>query len=478
MKLRRLGICLTALLAAIAAQSALASSPASFGATRPLPPAAGATTQDDAEPGMAVAPDGTIWAASNVSGAFSSGDRALGSDVYVSRDGGKTFRWVAQPISVNSAAPGAGGFDTDLTVAPEKNSKGHYTVYAASLSIADSTLAWSDDDGATWSRTPISGVPVEDRPWVAADGPCKVYVAYHAPLLLPTDGTSTLVTTVDTCDPTATRETSVVGTDADTVVGGLTNPQFGKPWVDSSPRSPHRHNLYLPMAQCHAPTGATLSEDANASSGGIPSCGDKSQNLIAVSTDGGTTFVVHQVSVGSKTMAIWPATVATDVLGTVYFVWTDSIHSYLNVSHDGGTTWSPSRRLDVGPLRAAVYPTVAALGAGRVDVAMYATTDRAGNSNDASMGKPGSPDGATWRVWVARSSNGGRDLTVMRASDIIHRGALCTYGSACSGDGSRNLLDDFGASLSPRTGRLTVVFTSDIANGRVVPSYTAYVTER
>ena len=477
MKLRRLGLGVAAVVA-LAAQSALASSSAApFTAMRALPPAAGEQTQNDAEPGMAVAPDGAIWVASNVSGSLSSGDRALGSDVYVSHDGSKTFRWVAQPISLTASTPGAGGFDTDLTVAPEKNAKGHYTVYAASLSIADSTLAWSDDDGATWLQTPISGVPVEDRPWVAADGPCRVYVAYHAPLLLPTDGTSTFVTTVDTCTPTATRATSVVGTDVDAVVGGLTNPQFGKPWVDSGARSPHRHTVYIPMAQCHAPTGATLSEDANASSQGVPSCGARSQNLVAVSTDGGTTFAVHQVSLGSKTMAIWPATIATDAAGTVYFVWTDSVHSYLNISRDGGSTWSPSRQLDVGPIRAAVYPTVAALGAGRVDVAMYAT-DKAGNANDTSRGKPGSASGVAWRVWVGRSTNGGRTFKVLRASDIVHRGVLCTYGSACAGDGSRNLLDDFGAVLSPRTGKLTVVFTSDTTKGKLVPSFTAYVTER
>ena len=41
---------------------------------------------------------------------------------------------------------------------------------------------------------------------------------------------------------------------------------------------------------------------------------------------------------------------------------------------------------------------------------------------------------------------------VVRASDVVHRGVLCTYGSACAGDGSRDLLDDFGAVLSPRTG--------------------------
>jgi hypothetical protein len=94
------------------------------------------------------------------------------------------------------------------------------------------------------------------------------------------------------------------------------------------------------------------------------------------------------------------------------------------------------------------------------------------------MGKPGSASGAAWRVWVARSTNGGRSFKILRASDVVHRGVLCTYGSACAGDGSRDLLDDFGAVLSSRTGKLTVVFTSDMSNGKLAASYTAYVTER
>jgi hypothetical protein len=211
--------------------------------------------------------------------------------------------------------------------------------------------------------------------------------------------------------------------------------------------------------------------------GGVPACGDRSVNLVATSTDGGTTFRVHRVSTGSTSMAIWPATVATDISGTVYFAWTDSVHAYLNTSHDGGLTWSRTKRLDTGPIRAAVYPTVTAGITGQVDVAMYATT-RAGRSDAASNGAPGRTDAAPWRVWVARSDDGGRSFQLVPVSDVVHRGRLCTFGSACPSDGSRDLLDDFAASISPRTGRLNVVFTTDLRRGKVVPSYTAYVSER
>ena len=443
-----------------------------FTAQRPLPPAPGDEVQIDGEPGMGTTPDGQVWVASNLGNpGATSPTRVFGGDVWTSRDGGRTYRWVAQPFVV------AGGEDTDLAVAPEKSSSGHYAVYAASLTIADSSLAWSTDGGATLTMTPISGTPLQDRPWLAADGPCTVYVAYHSPLLLPTDGSSTQVTTVDTCDPSRVRATAVIGGDVDTVVGGVTNPQFGKPTVDTSPRSPHRHAVYLPMQQCHAPTGATLADDLTATSGGEPSCGDPSVNLVAISTDGGTTFTVRRVSTGSRSMAIWPATVATDSAGTVYYAWTDSVHAYLNTSRDGGRTWSPSRRLDTGAVRAAVYPTVTAGRAGRVDVAMYGT-DRSGRSDQPADGTPGADGAAPWRVWVARSTDGGRTTKLFAVSDVVHRGRLCTFGSACPGDGSRNLLDDFGASLSPRTGLLNVVFTSDLRGGRVVTPYTAYVSER
>ena len=54
---------------------------------------------------------------------------------------------------------------------------------------------------------------------------------------------------------------------------------------------------------------------------------------------------------------------------------------------------------------------------------------------------------------------------------------LCTGGSSCAGDGSRNLLDDFGVAISPTTGLDSIAFTDDQPEGQAGTTYTAYATE-
>jgi hypothetical protein len=58
----------------------------------------------------------------------------------------------------------------------------------------------------------------------------------------------------------------------------------------------------------------------------------------------------------------------------------------------------------------------------------------------------------------------------------VHRGLVCTQGSACSVPGSRNLLDDFGLVVNPRTGRATIAYTTDQIPGGGV--HAAYATEQ
>ena len=79
--------------------------------------------------------------------------------------------------------------------------------------------------------------------------------------------------------------------------------------------------------------------------------------------------------------------IGTDAAGKVYFAWSDSKNVYLDVSSNGGVTWTKPRRLNP-PGTAAVYPTVAGGMAGRVDVAWYGT-NRSGNSNDSKAGISG-----------------------------------------------------------------------------------------
>jgi hypothetical protein len=468
-----------------AAVGAPAAATAPSWVTAPLPPAhgTGLARNEDGEPGIGVTPSGQFWVASDIA-PYAAHDPRIdpaagllsGADIWTSTDGGRTYKWVSDPFAASSNSFGLAGEDTDLAVAPEKNSKGFYNVYAASLWVGSSSLAWSDDGGATWNVNPLGGVPTQDRPWLAADGPCTVYVTYHQlPAFTPT------VSAYDVCsngnapvsngaalDPV--NNTALTASD----FPGLSN-SFNKQVVDTSPTSKYRHHLYIPMSLCQVQS--TIVPDLLLNAASQSGCPSGTQYLVAVSSDNGQTFTYHPVVLDpSGATLVWAATVGTDAAGTVYFAWSDAKNSYLNVSRDGGTTWSKSLKLNPAGT-AAVYPTVAGGRAGRVDVAWYGTT-RAGNSNDAKvMGKPSTAGSAEWKVNVARSTNSGTAFSTRAVSGAIHRGVLCTGGSGCNSDGSRNLLDDFGLVISPTTGLDSIAYTDDQPEGKAGTTYTAYASE-
>ena len=443
----------------------------------PLPPSLSTTPvlarNEDGEPGMGVAPDGQIWVASDVAPYASDDPRALnnglltGADIWTSTDGGQSYRWVADPFSTGNE-PGAAGEDTDLAVAPAKNSAGYYNVYATSLWVGASSLAWSADGGKTWTVNQLGGVPAQDRPWLAADGACTVYLAYHQlPSFTPT------VSKYDVCS--AGQVPQGMGATLDPVnqtnitlstFPGASN-SFNKIAVD-----PKSHALYVPGSVCTVQSADDIVTNATASN-----CPKGTQYVVSVSTDGGSTFKDYPVvNDPSGATLVWAATVAADAAGTAYFTWSDSSNSYLDVSHDGGKTWSAPEQLNA-PGTSAVYPTVAGGTAGRVDVAWYGT-NRAGNSNDDKvMGAAGAATGAPWAVYVARSTDSGQTFTTSQASNTIHRGILCTHGSSCNSDGSRNLLDDFGLTISPTTGLDSIAFTSDQPDNSAGHAFTGFTSQ-
>ena len=471
---------LLAPLASASATAAKTAAPTTTWITKPLPPASGTglVRNEDGEPGIGVTPSGQFWIGSDIAPYAADDPRAeknsgvlSGGDVWSSNGDGSSYTWNSDPFAEAVTRFGLAGEDTDLTVATEKNSNGFYNVYIASLWIGSSGLAWSADGGKTWQLNRLGGVPAQDRPWLAADGPCDVVIGYHQlPLFTPFVNTYDVCTngnvpisggaTLDPVNNTALTLSDFPGTSS----------SFNKQVIDTSPTSPHRHAIYFPMTLCAAeqPTDVLIAQ-ANGCNG--------TQYLVAVSTDGGMTFSYHKVVLDpSNAVLVWAATVATDAAGTVYFAWSDARNSYLNVSHDGGTTWSASKKLNA-PKTAAVYPTVAAGKSGRVDVAWYGTP-RAGNSNDSKvMGKPNADGSAAWSVMLARSTDGGASFAIRKISSTIHRGELCTGGSSCSDTSSRNLLDDFGVAISPTTGLDSIAFTDDQPQGVNSKAFTAYATE-
>ena len=449
---------------------------------KPLPaaPGLGLHRNEDGEPGMGVTPTGQFWIASDIAPYAADDPRVdkaagvfSGADIWTSTDGGKTYKWVADPFAEANNQFGLAGEDTDLAVAPSRNSNGFYNVYATSLWVVDSGLVWSSDGGKTWQLNRLGGVPSQDRPWLGADGPCTVYLGFHQlPLFSPT------FTSYDVCQngnvPTGggvaldpVNETQLSAS----AFPGLSG-SFNKFIVDTSPTSKWRHSIYQPMSVCKTQTETDLVTNATASN-----CPQGTQYIVAISRDKGATFTFHRVALDkSGATLVWAATIGSDTAGKLYFTWSDSKNSYLNTSTDGGLHWSASRKLNL-PGTAAVYPTVAGGGPGRVDVAWYGTP-RAGDSNDAKkMGPPTKKGSTPWAVYVARSTNGGKTFSIRKVTGTIHLGVLCTHGSGCNGDGSRNLLDDFGIAINPKTGLDSITYTADMPTGAPGKAFTGFTTE-
>ncbi|MFL6239698.1 MAG: hypothetical protein ACJ735_09460 [Actinomycetes bacterium] len=449
------------------------------GAPLPAAPHLGLSRNEDGEPGMGVAPDGQFWVASDIAPYAADDPRVAGGllsggDVWTSTNGGRTYRFVADPFASAVSGSGLAGEDTDLTVAPAKNSSGHYTVYATSLWLGASSLAWSTDAGKTWNSTILGGVPAQDRPWLAASGPCDVYLLYHQ---LPTF--TPVLNRYDVCSvPLPTSASTVLNYTSSTEFSestfpGLTN-AFGKHVIDNSPTSPHHGNIYVPMVACSQGSPIQLAQNAESQSG----CATSVDQVLGVSTDGGQSFTDYRVVLDIKNNQpiVWPNTVATDRAGTVYFTYGDNHDGYLSISHDGGKTWSKPHRLNVAPSRTASYPTVSAGAPGHVVVAWYGTS-RNGDTNDPTvMGPASKPKSAPWYVYAAESTDGGMTFTQSRATGVIHRGELCTHGSGCSDANSRNLLDDFGVMISPTTGLTSIAYTSDQPDGTAGHAFTGFTS--
>ena len=93
---------------------------------------------------------------------YASSEHGLGggTDAWRSSDGGIHYTTLVSPDAgsqSNNTGFAPGGGDTDLAVAPAKNSVGIYNVYVASLSLANVDVSTSMDGGKTWVLNPTSG---------------------------------------------------------------------------------------------------------------------------------------------------------------------------------------------------------------------------------------------------------------------------------------------------------------------------------
>ena len=193
------------------------------------------------------------------------------------------------------------------------------------------------------------------------------------------------------------------------------------------------------------------------------SCGG--QQGVAVSEDNGVSWTIRTVE-GSSAGDTDPS-VGIGADGTLYFGFSDGDgHARVAVSHNRGATWDHVQ--DVGAahgVQNSVFPAVIAGDANRAAYFFLgsATPGASGRGTDRSF--PGA-----WFGYIATTYDGGASWVTVNATpnDPIQRGVVCTNGTSCP-DGTRNLLD-FNDLTVDKEGRVLAAFadgcvTSDCIRG-------------
>jgi hypothetical protein len=394
--------------------------------------------------------------------------------IWRSLDGGRTFKWVPATTPSTAAlegkvdAPCVGGGDTELAVDP----KGR--LYFNDLSLANFTVARSDDGGKTLPCNSV-GVPDAgvDRQWYALDGD-------------PTAGGSLYLTNDEIengnvqCGTTQGNNTLVMYRSPAAGAGASAGLAFGPANHITLPGSCDEGIMgpdeVSPVATRTGLNGATLStavrhvyvvhDDGSLSKIRVARCFPVlfGPPLANVSDPSGLNCVDMQVAdlgSGVRTGGNFPA-LAIDRAGNLYAVWeqapvdasgkagdTSLMYSY---STDEGNTWSTPVQIPTPGLANNVYAWAAAGDDGRVDIAWYGTPGHADpNSTRCPMGGPDSVTGS-WSVYLTQTQNGHSSSVTFTTPQLagehpVRRGGLQTIiGFQCADDalaGTVRVLGDF-----------------------------------
>lgn len=303
-------------------------------------------------------------------------------------------------------------------------------IFVSQLVSATSLLAFSDNDGKSWSAALLgSGLPTGfDRQSVGV-GPYPAHGSAR-----PSGSYPHAVYYCAQQNVTAFCARS----DNGGVSFGVSVPAYT--FLDCGNLHGHMRvapdgTIYLPNAQCQGTHG------------------------VSVSTDAGQTWKVHKVP-GTTIGRTGQPGVGVGSDGTAYFGLTDGDgRPKIAVSRDRGETWTPP--VDVGRqvgVQNAVFPTVIAGDGDRAAFA-FLGTKTPGDSQVAEFGMDASKTrytGAEYHLYVATTFDRGQtwrtqDLT---PNDPVQRGRVCLAGAACSGK-DRNLLDFIDLQVD-RNGRVLV----------------------
>ena len=398
-----------------------------------------ACTNTAAEPAIRANPAGNF---------FASSEHGLGNgtDAWRSSDGGLHYTTLVSPNAVsqsNTTGFAPGGGDTDLAVAPVKNSAGNYNVYVASLNLASVDVSTSTDNGTTWSLNPTSAtVPGDDREWIAADGASKVCISYHD------EATGNIDVNCSTnAGATFTQLGEAIDNNHSFALNAVGGNSIGNLMID-----PTTHTIYQTFSSVD-------SGDTTACTALMSPCSPHVVYM-AVSTDGGKTFTDHTVYDNPDRTVSYGhqfVNVSIDKAGNVYSVYSDNHNLFYSFSTTHGTSWSAPVQVNQSPSATAIFPWSVANSAGHLDIVWYGTSFfQSGTPPDSY------PASAAWYVYMAQdlhATKAGSSFTQVQATPIVHFGGVCESGVTCSGN--RDLFDDFGVAANPLTGLASIVYSDD-----------------
>lgn len=333
---------------------------------------------DVSEPGIEVAPDGTLY----VHGPTGV---PLRSTIWRSRTAGSTWE-----LTNALYRTGLGGGDIDMAI--QSNGKLAFT----DLWLGSSSVGISSDQGNTWVTNQLQGTMVQDRQWVQTT---NRDITYHV-----------------------THQLAAGLVVSKSVDGGLTYP------VQTLAAST------LDQGNCICPSGYLVAEAGVAVGGTDDKVGVAYTTSTGVawsySVNGGLTWTrrVIDPTGGGSTLESFPV-VANAGGGKLVAAWLEVNNSNSKVwfatSSDWGNTWSAAKTIVTAGT--SVFPWVDARGS-KVAVSLYHTT-ATGNPNNVS-------GSAQWHLKYLESLDGGATFSALTTADTtaVKTGPICTDGLNCGAD--------------------------------------------
>jgi hypothetical protein len=336
--------------------------------------------------------------------------------------------------------------------------------FDSQLAGTTSLMAYTDNDGITWSPTQGGGIASGVDHQTVGGGPFRQCTALQAQL---NPGPCAILAARGpiTGNPLGVYPNAVYYASQDIGLAQMALSRDGGITFELA------HPMYT-LAQCgglhgHVKVGA----DGTVF---VPNKNCSGYQGLIVSQDNGLTFTVQPVT-GSTPGASDPS-VGVGAKGRVYFGYTDgSGHPKIAVSDDNGASWHYNQ--DVGVpfgIQNSVFPEVVAGDNDRAAFYFLGTPQSGPATGDDTTGV----FNGVWHAYIATTIDGGQSWKTVDVTptDAVQLGVVCTAGTTCP-SGTRNLLD-FNDITTDRYGRVYAVYTDGCVSGSCIMAGNAATAPR